>query len=363
MGHPFSFSTGSPTREGLSQAEEPVNFRSNPQLTNPAGPVAEAAPVIRSISTYLIDARTRVSNFNSQKLLTHMAEENFCGKRQSRVPTKTIEFATRQPATSALLPSRLGYFSHARGQKVSRPNGDWSYTLLLCVDGAGVVEQGDARWRLTGGMVAVLRPFESHAYEAGRDHPWSLYWVHFNGSMAAEYANLLTNFGQRTCFPIKVDVRLVHIFEDILTTYHEGFAYRQLVQASALMHQMLSSIWMLSDLPKKTANDVASHIARSIAVMNESPGSRMSIREFAAAANMSRMYFAAKFRQHTRQNPRSYFTRVKMEKASELLATTAMKVEQVAQVVGYDDAFYFSRVFKGIVGVTPSGYREHARHV
>jgi AraC family transcriptional regulator of arabinose operon len=361
MVHHMPVSTGSPALEGLARPGARFNPGINGRGADSTGSLA-AADAIRSISTYLVDAHTRVFNFNGRKLLTHMAEENFCGKRLSRVPTKTIEFATRQPATSALLPSRLGYFPHARGQKVSRPNGDWSYTLLFCVDGAGVVQQGDARWNLTCGMVALLRPFEFHAYEAGRDQPWSLYWVHFNGSMAAEYANLLTNFGQRTCFPIELDVRVIHTFEEILTTYHEGFSYRQLVRASALMHQMLSSIWMQSDMPEKTPNDVETRIARTIAVMKENPGSRMSIREFAAAANMSQMYFGEKFRQYTRQNPRSYFTGVKMEKASELLATTDMKVEHVAQAVGFDDAFYFSRVFKGIIGETPSGYRERMRH-
>ena len=95
--------------------------------------------------------------------------------------------------------------------------------------------------------------------------------------------------------------------------------------------------------------------------MKENPGSRMSIREFAAAANMSQMYFGEKFREYCHQNPRSFFTRVKMEKASELLATTEMKIEHVAQAVGFDDAFYFSRAFKNIVGETPSGYRIRVR--
>ena len=356
----MSAATGSSARESLGQPGDLFHPGITQRLTDSPGARAGAGP-IRSISTYLVDAHTRVFNFNGQELLTHMAEEDFCGKRLSRVPTKTIEFAARQPATSALLPSRLGYFPQARGQKVSRPNGDWSYTLLLCVDGSGVVEQGETRWNLTCGMAALLRPFEFHAYEAGRDHPWSLYWVHFNGAMAAEYANLLTNYGQRTCFPIELDVRVIHTFEEILTTYQQGFAYKQLVRASALMHEMLSSIWLLSDIPEKTSGDVETRIARTIEVMKENPGSRMSIREFAAAANMSQMYFGEKFRHYTRQNPRSYFTRVKMEKASELLATTAMKVEHVAQAVGFDDAFYFSRVFKGIIGETPSGYRERAR--
>ena len=70
MGPPFSFSTGSPTREGHSQAEELANFRSNHQLTNPAWSVAEAPPVIRSISIYQIDARIGSTPVMFEKLDT-----------------------------------------------------------------------------------------------------------------------------------------------------------------------------------------------------------------------------------------------------------------------------------------------------
>lgn len=316
------------------------------------------ADAIRSISTYMADEHTRVFDYNGRKLVTYLGEENFCGKRLSRVPPKTIEIAARQPVTAALLAGRLGYFPCARGQKVFRPNGDWAYTLLLCVEGEGWVEQGKRRWPMKCGSVALLRPFEAHAYACSEERPWSLYWVHFSGYMAAEYANLLTNFGQRVCFPIELNVRVIHAFEEILNTYQQGFADKQLVRASGLLHQILTSIWCSSDASEKSADNVKTRITRTLEVMKENPGSRMSIREFAAAASMSPMYFAEKFREYTRQTPRSYFTRVKMEKARELLGSTDLKVEMVAQAVGFDDAFYFSRVFKNTLGETPSGCRE-----
>src|SRR4051812_11049218 len=112
MVHHMSGSTGVPVREGFSQPSNAFD----PGATRWRSGSTVGADAIRSISTSLVDAPTRVFNFNGQKLLTHMAEENFRGKRLSRVPTKTIEFATRQPATSALLPSRIGYFPEARGQ-------------------------------------------------------------------------------------------------------------------------------------------------------------------------------------------------------------------------------------------------------
>ena len=46
-----------------------------------------------------------------------------------------------------------------------------------------------------------------------------------------------------------------------------------------------------------------------------------------------------------------------MEKAKELLADISVNVKDISQRVGYRDSNYFAKVFKRIVGVTPSEYR------
>lgn len=314
---------------------------------------------IISLSTYMTDKHTRVADYNGRKLVSIVGREKFGGERVIRLPSRVIEFASRQPVTSALLPCRIGYSPKARGQKVFRPNGDWSYTLLLCLDGEGRLELSNSRERITPGKVVLLRPFEFHAYEADADNPWSLYWVHFNGRMAREYHDLLTAGGKRPCTTIKPDVRLTQSFEHIRGLYLDGNAYPLLVQASAIMHQLLGDIHdkIRTRQRGETPEDVQTKIQRTIEIMRENPRSNMTIHEFAAATHLSQMYFAAKFRQYTGESPRSYFTRIKMKRACQLLVETRLKVEIVAELVGYEDAFYFSRAFKRVIGDTPSGYR------
>jgi len=50
-----------------------------------------------------------------------------------------------------------------------------------------------------------------------------------------------------------------------------------------------------------------------------------------------------------------------MRQASELLETTSASVKEVAAALGYDDPFYFSRVFKSVHKVPPSRYRNADR--
>ena len=49
---------------------------------------------------------------------------------------------------------------------------------------------------------------------------------------------------------------------------------------------------------------------------------------------------------------------MKMQRACELLDSTDKAIKVIAGEVGYQDAFYFSRIFKRIIGVSPQKYRE-----
>lgn len=51
----------------------------------------------------------------------------------------------------------------------------------------------------------------------------------------------------------------------------------------------------------------------------------------------------------------------RMSRAREVLDMTALPVSLVARGVGYDDPFYFSRVFRRVHGLTPRDYRQRPR--
>jgi two-component system response regulator YesN len=68
-------------------------------------------------------------------------------------------------------------------------------------------------------------------------------------------------------------------------------------------------------------------------------------------------YLSLLFKKQTGQNFIEYVTQVRMDKAKELLKTNRLKNSEIAQMVGYDNEFYFSRVFKKSTGITPQDYK------
>lgn len=77
----------------------------------------------------------------------------------------------------------------------------------------------------------------------------------------------------------------------------------------------------------------------------------------AAQFKLSRFLFAKTYRALTGRAPIQDFIQLKMAHACRLLDEGAASIGQVAQQLGYEDMYYFSRLFRQVVGMAPSHYR------
>lgn len=85
--------------------------------------------------------------------------------------------------------------------------------------------------------------------------------------------------------------------------------------------------------------------------------SELVVPDIANELRLTPNYVSHLFKAETGESFKHYLTQVRIEQAQSLLKNTTHNISEVAALVGYDNERYFSRVFKGVVGVTPSEYR------
>jgi two-component system, response regulator YesN len=83
----------------------------------------------------------------------------------------------------------------------------------------------------------------------------------------------------------------------------------------------------------------------------------LTLDKMAIEVNMSTTYFSRLFKEATGQNFVDFVSNVRVSRAKALLEKTDYNIKQIAYQVGYNDANYFSKVFKKITGVSPGSYR------
>ena len=86
----------------------------------------------------------------------------------------------------------------------------------------------------------------------------------------------------------------------------------------------------------------------------------ISLDSVSAMLNLNASYFSALFKRTFQVNFLDYLTELRMDAARELLRDPLRSTAEVANMVGYESANYFTRAFKKKVGVTPTEYRRGA---
>lgn len=141
----------------------------------------------------------------------------------------------------------------------------------------------------------------------------------------------------------------------------EGAPSRLLARAAGC--EILAELCQLDGSPLPTTKGGLAPWAerRSVEFMRAKLAEDISLDELAAEARLSPFHFARMFKKSLGVPPRVYLTRLRVDKACELLAQTDLTVTQIALEVGYSSNQVLARVFLKYMRLSPSDYRRTVR--
>ena len=88
---------------------------------------------------------------------------------------------------------------------------------------------------------------------------------------------------------------------------------------------------------------------------------RLTTTEIATHFQYSPSHYTALFKKKTGLSPIDYFIKMKIHYACQLLCQNDLKIKEIAEKLGYDDPYYFSRLFKQVMNKSPKDYRDISR--
>lgn len=282
--------------------------------------------------------------------------EGFPGQRITRLPTATAETCASLSVIQDLYPESIGQFPRAPGHGVSRPQGIDNQLLILCTSGLGFLEIKGNRHDIKAGQIALIPRNVPHRYGASLEQPWGKYWTHFTGRQADTLMELLRNRPSVYVYDLQqVDVA-IRCFEEL---YHWALKAHTEETLLQIHGALLSWILCILRLRGKTeqrphANDA---VLKAVHNMQQDCSLTHSPAALAKACGMSEASFYRSFKQHTNCTPVKFLAQVRMQNACQLLDLTEKPIAEIGQSVGYEDPYYFSRVFSTIMGMSPKRYR------
>lgn len=127
-------------------------------------------------------------------------------------------------------------------------------------------------------------------------------------------------------------------------------------EASALMSEMFRSYCRL--VRKHSIRQYSPPIQKVITYIDSDLTTDLSLSALAQMQNVSAGYLSSLFKQELGQTLTEYVNRKRIKHAMQLLKTTQLQIQTIAQHCGIWDVHYFSKMFKKYAGMTPKEYRE-----
>ena len=98
-------------------------------------------------------------------------------------------------------------------------------------------------------------------------------------------------------------------------------------------------------------------VEKSILFIDNNFDCNLSVDDVVANSNCSRTKLYVDFKKNTGYSIYDYIIHLRIEKAKSLLKEQELNIKEIASIVGYDDEFHFSRIFKKNQGCSPSAYQ------
>jgi AraC-like DNA-binding protein len=109
------------------------------------------------------------------------------------------------------------------------------------------------------------------------------------------------------------------------------------------------------------SNDAYYPIRKGIDALGEEWNKNERIEKYADLCGVSATYFYRCFRRWSGKSPVEYRNTLRLSNAESLLRCTDMRIGEISELVGFEDPFYFCRLFRERFGASPQGYRKRTR--
>lgn len=235
------------------------------------------------------------------------------------------------------------------------------YQLVFVARGRGTYESGGYVSEVGEGTVIALFPGVRHAYHPDPETGWEEYWVGFKGAAADRLISSGFHRPEHPLYRIGLEPSILAIFSDIFRAVKAQEPFYQL-RTGALILLLIAEIHGL-ERKSEAQGDAERLVERAKFLMYENIHGTVDIDGIGDRLGVGKARFYEVFKWYTGMTPYRYFIHLKINRAKEILASEDTSVKEAAYRLGFEDQYYFSRLFRKKTGQSPSAWAEGRKSI
>ncbi|WP_282122019.1 AraC family transcriptional regulator [Algibacter mikhailovii] len=282
-------------------------------------------------------------------------------KRSVAIPQPELKKVIKHGISSMLYLTNIGHYSKVKSHYRLRREGCSEHILIYCTAGNGWISVNGRRVMVKKNQYFIIPKDIPHSYGSNKLKPWSIYWIHFLGKTSNEYAYLTKN--PQTILPSNIDRidNRIELFEEIFQNLEMGFSKENFEYANICLLHFLASFKFLDQYREIRKHNHSEGVLQCIRFMKSNISRAITLTELAKNMDLSVSQFSLLFKRKTGKSPLDYLIQLRIQKACELLDQTNLKIKDIAVQVGYQDPYYFSRIFTKTIGNSARDYRKYPK--
>jgi AraC family transcriptional regulator of arabinose operon len=260
------------------------------------------------------------------------------------------------------LPLYTDIIGHWDNQEtIDRPQGFPHYQWLQVTGGEGELWIGEERYTVKAGQGFCLFPGVPHRYSTIRE-PWDIYFISFGGSMSKEML-ALAGIKEPGLYSVTDSEMIVAHLRGILAMAQSGLPFLG-IECSKLVYLFLLDLMKVIQVSTQSAQQYYTKLNPVIRYIEEHIDSIMSIQELSSRIDVTPQYLCRLFKQSMGMRPMEYVNRERINRSKELMFLgREYKMHEIAFMVGFESASYFSSVFKKLENMSPEQFKKmHGIH-
>ncbi len=248
---------------------------------------------------------------------------------------------------------------HNAGQEACDPLHTWSgvrdfYSFHTVVAGKGTYKVADTLFSLQAGDTFLIYPNTLVTYQADGIQPWEYLWVGISGLYVKNILDYSEFSPEIPCIYQKEGVELSSFLLAILEA--QGSSVARELEMIGRTYLFLSQL--MAQGKSYLTGQSEHHAQKAKEFIDRNYSSGVTPQQVAEKMNLSRSHLHRVFTSEFGLPVGKYIHQLQMERAALLLKTTELPIGAVSNSVGFENQLYFSKVFKGAYGMSPSQYRQ-----
>lgn len=233
------------------------------------------------------------------------------------------------------------------------------YEINFISSGQAVMEIEGKKIVIPKGQCIVIPPYKKHSFRVESKAGCRLTQLEMSLQMGEKEKGFLAKEGEDCdCFIIRECEDLIPLIERIARLYRqEEDEYHTFLLKLTAVDMMITLNHYICQKDKQYSAKMKSRLQLAMDYIQEHYFENIDLEQVAEQAGISSRYLRKYFSEVVGMSCIHYITKLRMEKAKHLLWETNKNIITIAVESGYDNAQYFSRVFKKAEGVTPKEYR------